>query len=249
MKQQVLTIFVLLSTILTSCGGNSTTSTSDAEFTVTGDNGKTYTSYQAACRNQDFNAAHDFLDYLCSIYIEAIGGASTYGTHLAGEKYFTPKNNYFNALEYIYKQEIMYLISENGDEAASRVAFLLNEFQPVGTKPQAGIVDFHEVSDNSNLDAYSSSVQHFNQICDMILDIAISQRCSNVAHNILTLYKDDVYSMTGGSSIQTKDGWFDKAEDGTLVDGNHAYVKFVSTSRDAAKKKYDDAVKSGAFNE
>ena len=34
MKQQVLTIFVLLSTILTSCGGNSTTSTSDAEFTV-----------------------------------------------------------------------------------------------------------------------------------------------------------------------------------------------------------------------
>ena len=35
--------------------------------------------------------------------------------------------------------------------------------------------------------------------------------------------------------------------DGISVDGNHGYIKYTSADRDAAKKKYDEAVRNGAF--
>ena len=36
-------------------------------------------------------------------------------------------------------------------------------------------------------------------------------------------------------------------DDGVKVDGDHGYIKYTSADRDAARKKYDEAVRIGAF--
>ena len=56
---------------------------------------------------------------------------------------------------------------------------------------------------------------------------------------ILLNYVDNVEITLGhGSGIVV---------DGVKVDGNHGYIKYTSADRDAARKKYDEAVRIGAF--
>ena len=75
------------------------------KITVKGADGTEYESYQECCAAQDFQAAHQYLAKL-----ENSGG-----------------DGYYDAKEYVFKQEALYLMS-NGDEAdKKRLIFLLKE--------------------------------------------------------------------------------------------------------------------------
>lgn len=126
------------------------------------------------------------------------------------------------------------------------VISLINGISLKGTKPRPGIIDYYEDGLGDYRD-FQKSVTSFNGICDKILNVAINNKNRDLALSILNLYKEDIGLFTGGSSIMVKGHWYDKAPDGTLVDGNHRYVWFYNKSKTDAKKKYDEAVKLGAF--
>lgn len=127
------------------------------------------------------------------------------------------------------------------------VITLINGISLKGTKPRPGIIGYYEAGLEDYME-FQKSVTSYNGICDKILDVAINNKNRDLALSILALYKEDIGMFTGGSSIKVKDNWYDKAPDGTLVDGNHRYIWFYNKSKTDAKKKYDEAVKSGAFN-
>ena len=56
---------------------------------------------------------------------------------------------------------------------------------------------------------------------------------------ILLKYVDNVEVTTGNNPAVVVDG--------VKVDGSHGYIKYTSADRDAARKKYDEAVRIGAF--
>ena len=74
-------------------------------ITVKGENGTEYESYQECCAAQDFQAAHQ---YLAKLENSEIGG-------------------YYDAKEYVFKQEALYLMSIGDESAKKRLIYLLKE--------------------------------------------------------------------------------------------------------------------------
>ena len=152
---------------------------------------------------------------------------------------------YYSAFDHIYKAEIQYLLSElNGDECKDKITFLLEEIPVEGEKFPQGLCHYSiacrgEWGDEGlPLDAYIVWTQHFNRLCDTILSLAINRNNQDLAKMILLKYVDNVEVTRGGDNVV----------DGVMVDGNHGYIKYTSVDRDAARKKYDEAVRIGAFN-
>lgn len=87
---------------------------------------------------------------------------------------------------------------------------------------------------------YTDGIVDFNKKCENILDIAIASGNQYLAQKVLMCFKQNIETMTGGTDV--------KAPDGTRVDGVHSYVWYTNADKDKAQKKYDEAVKSGAFN-
>lgn len=76
-------------------------------ITVKGENGQVYESYQECCAAQDFAAAHQFL-------------AKIQNSGKDSEKYKEAK-------EYVFKNEALYLMSQDDDTAKKRIIYLLKE--------------------------------------------------------------------------------------------------------------------------
>ena len=83
--------------LLSACG--------EKKITVKGADGTEYESYQECCAAQDFQAAHQ---YLAKLKNSEIGG-------------------YYDAKEYVFKQEALYLMSIGDETAKKRVIYLLKE--------------------------------------------------------------------------------------------------------------------------
>ena len=94
--------------LLTACGSSSSKN-EEEKISVTGADGKEYTSYQDACRAGDFEAAHQFLTKLQN----------------SEER----RSELKEATEYVFKQEALLLISQGDDEAKKRLIYLLNEME------------------------------------------------------------------------------------------------------------------------
>jgi len=109
--------------------------------------------------------------------------------------------------------------------------------------PALGMRDYYEGSD-----ALKAINQH-NENCRKLLNIAINAGNKDLAQKALRLFTKDILIYKGGNDQQTPDGrWATKAPNGIWVDGNHCYVaKYTEESKAEAQKKYDKAVKSGAF--
>ncbi len=88
-------IFGLVISTLCSCGSKS----------VKGADGKEYSSYQEACRHQDFVAAYDWIE---------------------------KNNGSDDDKDYVFNAEMLYLTSLGTEEASNRIVYLLAEYQIPG---------------------------------------------------------------------------------------------------------------------
>ena len=93
------------------------------------------------------------------------------------------------------------------------------------------------------------SINRHNARCRKILDIAINAGNDNLALKALSFFAQDIILYEGGSDVERPDGtWARKAPNGMWIDGNHSYVaKYTNDSKNEAQKKYQEAVRNGAF--
>lgn len=87
---------------------------------------------------------------------------------------------------------------------------------------------------------YCNWLPAYNQQCDKILDYAISNKNQYLAQKILPLFKKNIETVVTDSNSE-------KAGDGTRVECYSSYVRYYSDDINAAQKKYQEAVRSGAF--
>ena len=217
---------------LCSCGNSNSGNSNKEEMDM---------DYRDAIKALDFETARDIMNTYHERYIEEL--SKSYSHRKERKK---AEGMYYSAFDQIYKAEIQYLLSElNGDECKDKIAFLLEEIPVEGEKFPQGLCSYYIASrgdfgdDGLPLDAYIVWTQHFNRLCDTILSLAINRRNQDLATMILLKYVDNVEVTTGDHPAVVVDG--------VKVDGSHGYIKYTSADRDAARKKYDEAVRIGAF--
>jgi len=179
--------------------------TSCGEKKVVGDNGKEYTSYQDACRDGDFSAAYKIIEI-------------TDGTE--------------EDKDYVFNAEMLYLASQNTEDASSRILYLLAEYHIPGT-PTApnGEYNFDKAYDGAK--KYVEGISRYNNRCNSVLDMAIALKNEKLANGVINLMKQNV----------------DVEEDNGTLHLFKVSSKGVNNNDiDIAKKKLEEAIKDGKFN-
>ena len=174
-----LSICYIAVSLLTACGSSSSKN-EEEKISVTGADGKEYTSYQDACTDEDFEAAHKFLDILYKKYIEGDG-----------------ETQYHAALNYIFKQEMMFLASDGSEETSDRIIYLLTEIPQEGSPLKDGTYFWTEISKSDEGKehlTYSKWITNYNSLCSQIIDLAISQNNQYLAQKVIKMYKKNVES-------------------------------------------------------
>ena len=219
---------------LCSCGNSNSGNSNKEEMDM---------DYRDAIKALDFETARDIMNTYHERYIEELSKSTE--SYINREERKKAEGMYYSAFDHIYKAEIQYLLSElNGDECKDKIAFLLEEIPVEGEKFPQGLCSYgisrrDEDDDGLPLDAYIVWTQHFNRLCDTILSLAINRRNQDLAMMILLKYVDNVEVIIGDRPPVVVDG--------VEVDYYHGYIKYTSVDRDAARKKYDEAVRIGAF--
>jgi hypothetical protein len=188
------------------------------EKKVVGADGKEYYSVEDACRNHDFEAAYQFAEKFDQ---SLLGGVN--------------KKELSRHRDYIFNQEMLYLVSLNTPEATNRVVYLLAEFNIEGTPVGENQTYFYPV-ERDPAKEYIASIIKYNERCNSILDLAISLGNEELAKKIIDLYKKDIEILS------------DYAEGGVFGDEELKTGKYVETSKQAAKEKLEKAIKEGKFN-
>ena len=101
-------------------------------------------------------------------------------------------------------------------------------------------LDKDNVEYNGDHYKYCNWLPKYNQLCDRLLDIAIANKNNYLAQKLLPLFKKNIETVVAGSNGE-------RAGDGEAVKYYSSYVRHYTADIDAAKKKYQDAVRSGAF--
>ena len=170
---------------------------------VTGADGTVYISYQDACRALDFNAAYRFIEL-------------NEGTE--------------EDKDYVFNAEMLYLVSQNTEEASNRVLYLLAEYQIPGT-PVSPEAKYGEDA-YDDVKKYMEGISRYNNRCNSVLNLAISQGNEILARKVIELFKQNVdveFEWIGIGAIEiSKKG-------------------YNNTDKDAAKKRLEEAIKEGAF--
>lgn len=188
--------------------------------------------YRKAVKDGDFDTAHDVLDQLHEAYMQET-------KRYNNEDFDKAKNAYFEALNYVYENEVRVIASQDMN-SGEKIAYLISEIPLDGETPVQGLCDYHKACDVLNGDffldsgiewyRYINSVQAVNRICDKTMNLAISQNNENLARAVINQYKDDIEISLGSGSG-------DVIVDSIRVDGNHGYVKYTTKSKDAAQEK------------
>ena len=172
--------------------GSGNKSDNEESFTVTNEDGKTFKTYEEACRAQDFEAAHQFLDHYYNKYMEGYGQALDYESYEVRKV----RSVYQSAANYIFKQEMMYCISDGSEQAADKVLYLLTEIPVEGTPHPEGQYDWTRIrahcSEAKDHTTYCKWVASYNANCNQIIDLAISQNNNYLAKKALMMYKQNV---------------------------------------------------------
>ena len=170
---------------------------------VTGADGTVYSSYQDACRNADFNAAYKIIEL-------------TDGTE--------------EDKDYVFNAEMLYLVSQNTEEASNRVLYLLAEYHIPGTPPSPKAEYRHDAYDA--VKKYIEGISRFNNRCNSVLSLAISQGNETLARKVIELFKQNIDVSSEWSNFE-----IEISEKG-----------YNNTDIDAAKKRLEEAKEKGAFN-
>ena len=183
---------------------------------------KDYSTYQEACKNNDFDAAHRMLDEKRKEYIDTLAsGPVTSLLHKV-------RDRYYEAFDYIYNNEVQFiLLNFNDEECRDKIQFLLADISVIGEKGEAGRRSYYGGISDYDI-AYQTWAMHFNRLCDKVLTLAINRKYKSTAQMALLQIVDNM---------------------NTSYSGNYSYVEYVDTDRKNAKKKYDDAVALGILTE
>jgi hypothetical protein len=205
--------------LLTACGSSSSKGEDKGEeekITVTGADGKEYTSYQQACRVGDFEAAHKFLDFLHDNYVDGYGKADDYESYQVRDV----REKYHAALNAIFKQEMMFLASDGSEQAADKVFYLLTEIPEEGSAHPDGryswVKNREDCDEAKEHVTYCKWVTNYNSLCTQILDLAISQENQYLAKKVIKMYKqnvineEDAYREENSDDNKVKRTWTDK---------------------------------------
>jgi hypothetical protein len=201
--------------LLTACGSSSSKN-EEEKITVTGANGKEYTSYQEACRAEDFEATHKYLDILYDKYLEGYGSASDYQSYRVRDV----REKYHAALNAIFKQEMMVLASDGSEQSSDKIVYLLTEIPEEGSAHPDGRYSWTQISEGCD-DAkehvtYCKWVTNYNSLCNQVLDLAISQDNQYLAKKVIKMYKQNVineeeaYRNENSDDYKVKRTWADK---------------------------------------
>lgn len=177
--------------------------------------------YKAAVNEGDFEAAHEILE---KIHDAAV--AEDFRADIA--------DAYYDALDYVYKKEIQTILLNDGSDAEDKIVFLLSEIPEDGICPPRGIIDvYHDLRFND----YCRFVPSFNRLCDVALTLSLNRNNASFAQNVIDLYKENVKILDSVDKVNGQDV------------GDHHYALFTNESRNAALKKYNNAVESGRFGD
>jgi len=216
-----------------------TSENKDAE-SVVGADGKTYYSYQSACNAGDFNAAREI--------IAKMEEKARNGYYSADEKEAIEE-----AEDYVLNEEIQYLASMNDEQANTKILLIMNKSTDKDIEVAEGAClgkNIHQGDIDGDLSKspqeirsfrkYISWCANYNAKCNTVLRIAIATGNQSLSKKILHLFKND-------PEIVLKNKRTDKDPD-FIYPFWDVYAHYTNGSRIAAKKKYDEAVKAGAFN-
>lgn len=229
--------------LLMACGSNGGSTEGSEDISVTGSDGKVYTNYQEACRNGDFDAAYSILEKkreafekfkeeneLVILKVEKGLFDNDYVRDESNKKkYDAMVKNYEEGMDYVFNAEMLFLASQNTEETSNRILYLLAEYHIPGTPTAPG----GEYNDDAygEVKKYIAGISRFNKRCNSVLDMAIAQKNEKLAHSVVKIMKQnvDVSDEFGSNIIISSKG-----------------VNNIDI--DLAKKKLEEAIKSGAFN-
>lgn len=237
MKNPKLVVFLMmmLSVLLCSCGSKV------EEITVKGADGTGYTSYRTACSNGDFDAAREYIEKMKEQLTKA---KATNDAELSKAL----ESSIAEAERYILDEELQYLASLNDEQANNRIILILNQQVVKGYETPDGsclgkdvsedMIKYGHVKEIKSFKEYIKWCGAYNTKCNIMLDIAIACNNESLAKKLLVLIRKDPDLLKKNER---------KYHDGGAVYFD-VYAHYTTTSRDAAQKKYDEAVKNGAFN-
>ena len=202
--------------------GSGDSGVSDSGFLVENDN------YKEACKDGAFEDAHEKLEKIHETFVS---------TSIDSDDYLAKAREYFSALEYIYKAEIQYIVTNMDDEACKdKLTFLLTEIPIDGQKPDESFKIYEERFKEGDNDeegypklykVYGYYVISHNHLLDHALTLAINRKYKKLAESILIQYIDDLDFVKGAD-------WYYRAV-------------YSRSSYNAAKEKYDQAVSMQLF--
>ena len=203
--------------------------------------GTVYDSYQAACSKCDFDAARD---YVAKMKQELIRLQNNYSS--SREEY---AKSVEEAEKYVENEELLFLTSLNEEQANNRIVTILTQRPIEGIEPAEmecldkevteWSVDLSNEKGSERIKSFKKYISWcgvFNTKCNTLLSTAIASDNQSLAEKIIRCYRPDPEILLKNKRKKEGDIYFD------------AYAHFTNTSKEAAQKKYDEAVKSGAFN-
>ena len=177
--------------------------------------------YKKACGELDFITAHENLNKLQDKYLSDL-------------KNLTVEGYYFQAVDYIYTQELNYLFYSDESDISQKVIMLLSDFPIIGMAPREGMTErisswetkYYEIK------AHSKSVSVYNNVCNKILEHCIDQENKTLAKNIIKKIKSVPYILDGRKG---------EVIEGIKFHDYASYVKYDKRPINEAQKKYNSA--------
>ena len=225
---------------VTSCSNKSTGDNNSEDISVTGADGTIYHSYQTACSNGDYDAARDYIGKM------KLQLASMDNVGYTAQEQRMAYAEFVNEAEfYVVNEEIQYLASLNEEQANNRIILILNQQSIEGFEAVEktcldkhiflSMLDGHNASKQTNdFIKYIARCGKYNSQCSSILSIAIACGNESLAKKILHSFRPDPEIQS--EKCKGNNDWYD------------IYAHYTNASKEAAQKKYNEAVKSGAFN-
>ncbi len=203
----------------------------------TGCNKKKYDSYQEAARAYDFEAAHKFLDDMNNVSYPPDG--ITVGDWEERKE---------EAFDYVFNAEAMYLCAKGDNESINRLTFLLSGVPIKGVAIPDGTeynteYDF-ETKQLLSHHEYIKYATSFNQKCDALIDLAISNHNFIIIEKVLPLFKAVPNPFKEDSKEVTEDQGFR-----IVLSTKHRRQKltYSNTMKESAILKINKAIRDGMF--
>lgn len=180
---------------------------------------------KSASMSYDFNKAHEKL-------IELKSKIKDLDYPSKGEEL------YHETFNYIFNAEAMYLCAKGDNESIDRLVFLLASIPieglavPEGTEYESWV----NVKGSDNHERYINFSRSFNQKCDILIDLAISNHNYRIIERIIPLYKLVPDELKDSEVINKEKGVYVKHK-----------VKYNNNNQEVAKKKVNKAIKEGVF--